>query len=372
MKIKKYLQSFFILMIHIGCQSENMEYLSLSPRTVLIYMGGDNNLTTETDAKISALSSGWNHPESRLIIYQDNGIGSRLLEVIGQGRVNTIRTYQEENSASMETLRRVVGETMSLYPADSYGLLVFSHGTGWLPAGLYSHPRSVVTDDKNEMEITEFSEALNGYYFDFIIFEACLMAGVEVAWELRDKTSYIVASAAEILSPGFTDIYAELRDCLFLQEPDLINFARKYYDHYNEKRGKERSATVSVIYTGRMMELADAARPILENRNTVDPASVGYFDGSHMNTYLYSDLADYLRLKSNSLSEYTLFERELEKTVTFSASTPSFLGRQLTAHSGLSVYIPRPSYPELNLAYQQTGWCKEIMGKWKIRDTLKK
>ncbi len=71
------------------------------------------------------------------------------------------------------------------------------------------------------MEISDFAAALGDCHFDFIVFEACFMAGVEVAWELREKTDYVVASAAEILSPGFTDIYGELRDCLFLPQPDL-------------------------------------------------------------------------------------------------------------------------------------------------------
>lgn len=63
-------------------------------RTVLVYMGGDNNLSSETDAKIHALASGWDRSDCRLIIYQDKGGAPCLYEVTREGieRVKTIQT----------------------------------------------------------------------------------------------------------------------------------------------------------------------------------------------------------------------------------------------------------------------------------------
>lgn len=53
-----------------------------------------------------------------------------------------------------------------------------------------------------EMELEEFAAAIPDGQLDFIVFEACLMAGVEVAYVLRGKTDYILSSAAEIVSPA--------------------------------------------------------------------------------------------------------------------------------------------------------------------------
>ena len=47
------------------------------------------------------------------------------------------------------------------------------------------------------MEITDFAMALPDHLFEFIIFEACNMAGIEVAYELRNKAAYIMASSAQ-------------------------------------------------------------------------------------------------------------------------------------------------------------------------------
>ena len=39
--------------------------------------------------------------------------------------------------------------------------------------------------------------------FDYILFDACLMSQVEVAYELRDTADYLILSPAEVMSAGF-------------------------------------------------------------------------------------------------------------------------------------------------------------------------
>ena len=51
------------------------------------------------------------------------------------------------------------------------------------------------------MEITDFAMALADHLFEFIIFEACYIAGIEVAYELRNKAPYIMSSDAPVVSP---------------------------------------------------------------------------------------------------------------------------------------------------------------------------
>lgn len=121
-------------------------------------------------------------------------------------------------SASAETFGRVLQEVADAYPADSYGLIFFSHASGWLPAGTLQKPqtpqnrsRSIGVDDggmgRSEMDMADFADAIPGGMFDFIVFETCLTAGAEVAYQLRGKTDFMLASSAEIVSPGFTPVY---------------------------------------------------------------------------------------------------------------------------------------------------------------------
>ena len=60
------------------------------------------------------------------------------------------------------------------------------------------------------------------------------MAGVEVAYALRNKTDYLLASSAELLSPGFVPIYAHTLPSLMRSaqgdsvEVSLRSFALQY------------------------------------------------------------------------------------------------------------------------------------------------
>ncbi len=68
------------------------------------------------------------------------------------------------------------------YPGSDYGLVMFSHGSGWLPEGVFSsNTPSVATDGKRELDLQDFARCIPQGRFRFIIFESCLMAGVEVA-----------------------------------------------------------------------------------------------------------------------------------------------------------------------------------------------
>lgn len=77
---------------------------------------------------------------------------------------------------------------------------------GWDDGGGKDMPEGMT---HAEMELDEFAAAIPDGTLDFIIFEACLMAGVEVAYALRGKAEYLLASPAEIISPGFTPVYPE-------------------------------------------------------------------------------------------------------------------------------------------------------------------
>lgn len=247
----------------------NEEYAGPDPdlptRTIIVYLGGDNNLSEETGRKIEALRQGWTYTGNKCLIYQDSRDGARLLRLRGGCRttptpyVETVREYGAENSASAETFARVLREVAAEYPADSYGLIFFSHASGWLPAGALQNPaprsRSVGVDDgdagRAEMDIAEFAAAIPGGMFDFIVFETCLTAGVEVAYELRGKSDYMLASSAEIISPGFTPVYPSalrlLCDTSVKMRTALEGFGRAYMDYVVANyTGARRSATLSL------------------------------------------------------------------------------------------------------------------------------
>ena len=55
-------------------------------------------------------------------------------------------------------MRSVIGEVVSLYPADSYGLVLWSHGTAWLPSDYQNKLKAFGQDGNNWMEIDDLAK----------------------------------------------------------------------------------------------------------------------------------------------------------------------------------------------------------------------
>lgn len=367
---------FVFLLLATSCSREMEIMPPAARRTLLVYLGGDNNLSGEVRQKIDSLTAGWHNTEDNLLIYEDTQ-GERgtpsLLRVVGDvvhPYTEVVREYPESNSASGEVFETIVQDAITLYPSDSYGLLFFSHGTGWLPEGSYVQPRSmdpslrsIANDNGREMELADFAAALPDHQFDFIVFEACLMSGVEVAYELRNKADYLVASSAEILSPGFTSIYPALINDLFRQpEADLTGFAQHYYSHCNTLEGAYRSATISVIRLDKIDALANAMRSLYTVQPDVqDISDLQCFDRSEKK--LFFDLADFVRQAasinpSTDASINASIPPLLREALVYKASTSHFVNLPIQSHSGLTVYIEQAEYPLLNASWRKTAWYK--------------
>lgn len=367
---------------------------NLPTRTIVVWLGGDNNLSDETVRKIEALRQGWTYTGNKCLIYQDSRDGARLLRLRGGCRttptpyVETVREYGAENSASAETFARVLREVADTYPADSYGLIFFSHASGWLPAGTLQKPqtpqvrsRSIGVDDggtgRAEMEIADFADAIPGGMFDFIVFETCLTAGVEVAYQLRGKTDYMLASSAEIVSPGFTPVYPSalrlLCDTSVEPRTALEAFGRAYMDYVAANyTGARRSATLSLIDIREISPLAARTQAALRTRSAEAPdlSRLQHFDrpGSYGDSPAlprFFDLGEWAELWA-APADCAAFRAQLERTVVWKSATETFMegqnGFPVRRHSGLTTYIEQEAFPDLNEAYRRLSWCGAVYG----------
>lgn len=358
-------------------------------RVIIAYLAGDNSLSSEVQQKIDALSKGFFslHPPRhyKLLIYADSkNEAPRLFEVMPNSIENLrlIRTYPTQNSASPTIVNQVLTETIAYYPALSYGLILFSHGTGWLPAGGLTNPyatqtdaptteastRSVAIDNDNELELIDFAQSLplpSGKKWAFILFENCYMGSVEVAYELRHKTHILIASAAEIVSPGMTDVYRTSLPLLYRPgSAGTEAFARAYFDHWNGKSGDYQSATISVVNTEKLDELASVARTALSHQTPTDTLPIGTLQCFNRNRWrLFFDLREVLLTVHPSVQ--APLDTVLAQVVTYQASTPYFLEHQphgyaISRHCGLTLYIEQKEYSLLNDAFRKLSWVTSV------------
>lgn len=354
-----------------ACDQNEIGTDPVTDRVVLVYLAGDNNLSDETYQKKEALKQGWDPSlRGRLLIYSDpKDDVPKLLEIGSDKGGNTtetiVKTYGESNSADAAVFASVIREVKAAYPASSYGLVLFSHASGWLPQGTLTKPRSITIDQKDEMDLVDFAAAIPDHTFDFIVFEACFTAGIEMAYELKDKTNYILASSAEILSPGFTGIYADALAYLFSPQADLKAFAGKAFSYFNGQDGDYRSATFSIIRTDKLQPLAEWVK---NTGVTLPESNIGKVQHFDRNTSyrLFFDFLDSYR-QTLTATQSAELERLVGECVIYRIATPWFMpvdpqlnGFEIKAHSGLTTYIRQERFPFLNNGYNDLAWTKAI------------
>lgn len=108
-------------------------------RTVILYMAAENSLGVNgylrSDSTEVMKGRIWLANEDRLLMFIDDEKGSRLYRVTKQNNTPTLvhRWSRKLNAADSETLREVCQMTKEQFPAEEYGLVCWSHATGWIP-----------------------------------------------------------------------------------------------------------------------------------------------------------------------------------------------------------------------------------------------
>ena len=373
---------FFSLLLTLFSCSKDPKVDPILPkgRTLLVYVALDNSLYGEMEDVQASLMEGWGNADidGTLLLFADTRRGGNpvlinIKEIKGKVVSDTLRTYTNDNSASPELLSQVIADTKVIAPSNSYGLMLFSHATGWLPAKAFNDPagwgaakkseseyinRSIFEDNGREMEFADFAAAIPDGMFDFIASEMCFMSSVETGYALRNKADYILASAPEVLSPGFTPIYKTSLDLLFKPKADLEGFAQAFFDYFNAQQGSYKSAAMSVVKTSEMDALAALTREINPSLTQDLIDQVQFFDRNGRPNVFF-DFGDYIR-KAATTSQMEQMQVLLDKAVIFKVNTPKLINITIARHSGLSVYIPQDGLPRLNEAYEETEWYRAV------------
>lgn len=326
-------------------------------RTVLVYMAADNNLWDNALRNIEQMKSSYPiDGKNNLLVFVNLPEEKPYLIKIEADTEIVIKQYEEFNSLEVQNMRRVLTEMISMYPANKYGLVLWSHGSSWLPPNFQT--RSFGEEKGLQMDITELSDALP-VKFDFILFDACLMGSIEVAYELKDNADYIIASSTETLYTGFP--YDMIIPDLIAVSPDLQKVAKKYMDYYRQLTGIYRSATISVINTKELEQLGEITSLLLGgnsiNMDLFDRSVVQRLD-SYEEQYIF-DFSDFIH-KAFPESQTASFDDQLKKVVLYKAHTDEFMEIFfIKTYCGLSSYIPLKSRNDLNNYYQRLKWYKD-------------
>jgi hypothetical protein len=188
--------------------------------TILVYMGAASDLYPFSTLNVNQMERVADNPDLRFVVQwkqsralfpgssfdgtrrylvtpdTTEAIRSRLVQDMGAG----------VDMGSPETLREFIEWGKRTYPSDRYGLIVWSHGNGWRRTFTDGQPtRAVSFDDEtgNAIFIWDLDRALGTHRFEFIAWDASLMQMMEVAYEIRGNTPFVVGSQESPPGEGY-------------------------------------------------------------------------------------------------------------------------------------------------------------------------
>lgn len=281
----------------------------------------------------------------------------------GRCLTDTLRRYSDRPFTSRQWLTSLFSEVMTLAPASRYGMVVGCHGLAWVPIqgqrnarkrlgsqerideedNLYKEERIDKEGEPNDLmhfevqgpvttrfiggtypetqiETTDLADAMAdaGFHTEYILFDACYMSSVEVAYELKDVTHYLIASPTEVLSYGFP--YITMGKHL-LGTPNYKGIADSFisfYSSYNLPYG-----TVAVTDCTQLDALAAIAQQInAAAAEQLVPNGVQIMDG--YSPTLFYDLGHLMSLKDAGTVLTAAFAEQLEKTVPYKGHTGQY------------------------------------------------
>jgi len=347
--------------------------------TVIFYlMGNETGLEEDMDKNIqrvvtTAMTNALVDDSCHIAIFYDRGNYTRLTKIAKDtdGRTKQLVLKEYNINASCvepEFISSVIDEVKTALPADSYGLVVSSHGGGWVPSATYDDhvaTRFMGQDGDEWLEIPQLVEGLKGTTFDYILFDACFMASVEALYDLRETAKYIIASPTEVLGTGFP--YATILPLLFEQGHKLEDVCAAFMEEY-----KNSSGTISLTDCSKLDALATAMKDVLaaNGGTTVDLSKIQGYEG--YDPHLYFDLLQYVeQLTGSTGTAYEKFKTALGNAVIYEGHTDTFISAfgpskgtiSLPRSCGLSCHVNDTTRPETHAAFLNTDWAKAVGAK---------
>ena len=354
-------------------------------RTVLIYAVASNNLASDLVSDrnemiqaapdVAGLGS-----DVRVLLYSvpsQSATEATLTELskdpAGNWSFQPVKTYTREVfSTDPKRMREVFADLREEAPANSYGLILWSHGTGWipnfsdhqLPSGMQkSYGMDKYHGVTDYCDIDELATAIPDRMFDYIWFDLCYMMGIEVAYQLRDKCDYIAGYPTEDWSMGMN--YETTLPMLAAPQPDLAGAGRAFYDYYSDRN---MAVTVTVVRTEGLDRLAVAAKEIYAYGSR--PATpYGLMNYSRLRTGLYDfgqfskKWLDTPELKSDPEAQRLQAEFDAaiaDMTLFAGCSTKNFNGTEGSfvpeEYSGFSCYFPGSGDSATDTYYHTLDW----------------
>lgn len=378
-------------------------------RTVIVYAAAQNTLGTggylRADSAEMVEGARSLKDDEQLLLFADDATGARIYRFRRDGRAPE-RVWSrrgETCSTDPATLAEVLAWCAATYPADEYGLVMWSHASGWVPStnppagtplsfgidtGAGGHGDTTADGRPGvQMDVDDIARAIGaaGVRPRYVLFDACLMGGVETAYALRGVTDYVVGAPMSTPAAG-ADYAHQVREGLFSSDP--ADIARTYYadvtDAAHAADYADFGIAVAAVRTAALDELAAVTadvlpRAALAGRTDADMEGVQQY-ANYASAFGYRphayDASEAMR-RLLPAADFARYHAALTAAIAWQGVTERFYvgpswRNYLTADPsracGVSMFVPRQLYTDnaaacdhgdLNEAFRRTAWYRD-------------
>ncbi len=277
--------------------------------------------------------------------WQNNVVSSTKNQIylLKDGRMKLLEEYKAVSMTDPNTLTTFIKWCAEEYPANRNMLIFWDHGSGSINGYGYDEKYA----SSGSMDLSEINQALKkgGVTFDFIGFDACLMATLETALMLTDYADYMIAS--EETEPGvgwyYTDWLTALGEDTSMA---TVEIGKNIVDDFVEtcaQKCRGQKTTLSVVDLAELektvpadfKEFAKSASELIQN-NEYKTVSDARYNTREFAQSSAIDQVDLVHLAKNMGTEEG---EELADTL-LSAVKYNRTSSDMTNAYGLSIYFP--------------------------------
>ncbi|WP_437920396.1 clostripain-related cysteine peptidase [Sphingobacterium sp. LRF_L2] len=327
-------------------------------------MGANNNLVSDAYDNINKLEEGMQElqgVDADIIVYARlAGTTPKIYQIKEDhttGIASTVlKTYNEHNSADPEVMQEVLNDMQTYAGNQSKGLILWSHATNWLPETTIKL-MSFNDDSGEKTDLRDLIDIIPSG-LDFLMFDACSMASVEVLYPLRNKAQYSIASPTEVLATSmpYQLILNDLANTDL--ETGLKNTAEKYYQYYAAQSGDYQSASISVMNNSYWTDFVSQTNTLITSNPilTIDREALQRLDFDPSSLSAGFDFLDFIQ---QQYGEQIALKESFNKLVVYTAHTDNFLGTPIRTFSGLSCYVPTSANSWVHDYYKTLSWTQD-------------
>lgn len=346
----------------------------IAEKTIFVFMPHSTNLYKYLLNNIAgmkrAIESNKGLGNTRLVVFiAKDKKQSALINIKyekGVCKQDTLEKYSSPTYLTTNGRVELFNKVKEYAPANRYAMIVGCHGMGWIPSStVFKAKKSRYfggLENGYKIDIDDFAESIKaaGMKMQFILFDDCYMSCMEVAYDLKDATDYIIASTSEVMDKGMP--YHRIYQHLMGAEPDYKAVCDNFYDYYTNYSAPY--GTIGVTDCRYMDEMA-AMMKYINTKHTFDTNrlnNVQDLDGETFTPTIFFDFDDYVHnLCTNDNSTYEQFYALLQRLVPYKANTNYIfsgnmqIATKVNHFSGITISDPS-TRSEITESKKYTNW----------------